>query len=284
MSPLSVEPHVTRQIGPCQFWLDAHQLDAVLVSAKVCASTRSLKRKRHGVFSFDRHPTKLHVAKPDQPVWSPVLKRVRIGICIPENRPVLTDADRPQFTVGVPQAKGRLPGVYTRAEKFELEDRLQLTIFGRCVVLDAQTRLPDAKVGVTIRGELILESRQLSWPDSIEPVRVVLLELEAHIEHGEAVNLERAPGRRVRSRRSRRLLARCCCYSRSRNTLADRCARGRRPRLLDDADLPLQLIYRFLQQLEPLLELLHFRGRRFGLRGLCSYGLPGDRQKSDCRQ
>src|SRR6185295_7789440 len=131
MSPVPIEPHVTRKVRQVELGLDALKLDAVREQALIAAGAGALECEDHRVLSFERHPAKLYVAKPDQSVWTPVLQRVRICIRISENGPVLPRPEWPQFAVGVAQTERGLSRIHSCAEQLELKLSLQLTILGR---------------------------------------------------------------------------------------------------------------------------------------------------------
>ena len=62
--------------------------------------------------------------------------------------------------------------------------------------LHAEPALADAGEEVAVLAELVLVGRQLGRPHDVEPVRVVLPDLVAHVEHREAVDVHGAASAR----------------------------------------------------------------------------------------
>src|SRR6266850_1112567 len=116
MTPVSVEPHVRRQVGQREPCPNPLQLDAIRSLALVSTSAGSLSCNGYGVLSFQRHPTKLHIAEPCDAIWTPVLVRVREHIGIHEGAPVLAGAEVFQLAPCVPQTESGLSRISTSAE------------------------------------------------------------------------------------------------------------------------------------------------------------------------
>ena len=130
-----------------------------------------------------RRPAELHVPEEHHPVRAPVLDRVREHVGVHERAPGLAGAELPELAPGVAQPERRLPGVDARAEQLELEDRLDLAGARRDEALHAEPALAHAGEVVAVLAELVREGRQLGRPHHVEPVRVALLRLVAHVEH-----------------------------------------------------------------------------------------------------
>ena len=116
MAPIAVEPYVRREIGKREPRPYALQLDAVGSAPQVCARARTLQANRYRILSLERHPAKLHIAKPGNSVRTPVLVGVRENIRIDKIAPVLAAAEVAQFSVSVSQAKSSLTGIDASAE------------------------------------------------------------------------------------------------------------------------------------------------------------------------
>src|SRR5262249_18403105 len=89
------------------------------------------------------------------------------------------------------QAKCGLAGINSGAEQFELEPSLEIPELCRGRGLDAESSLTDAEVHIPIRSELIGEGRQFRGPHYVKPVRIVLSEVVAGVEHDEAIQIDR---------------------------------------------------------------------------------------------
>ncbi len=117
----------------------------------------------------------------------------------------------PELAVGMAQADRRLARIDARAEEFELEGGLEIAETRGRAGLHTEASLPDAGEPVPVRAELVLERGQLGRPHHVEPVRVVLIDLVTHVEHGETVDvhgrarfLVLSDGRRARHTRQER--------------------------------------------------------------------------------
>src|ERR1700753_1180518 len=116
---------------------------------------------------------------------------------------------------------------------------------------------------VAARCELVLEGGELGRPYRVEPGGVVLPELVAHVEHGEAVHLASAAGllRVLRRGGGRRFVGGRIGLGRDRLAYGrGRCSARRRflllLRILNGSNLLLQLLDGLLQLLDTLLYLL----------------------------
>ena len=221
VAPVARLAEVRREVGKREASLDVLELDAARVLALVGAGARPLEGDRHARVSVrPRRPAELHVPEEHHAVRAPVLDRVREDVDVHERAPGLARADLTQLAPGVPEPERGLPRVHAGAEQLELEDGLDLADVGRDEALHAEAALADAGEVVAVLAELVLERGQLGRPQDVEPVRVVLLRLIPHVEHGEAVDVQ--PGLRLgrgggslgrrgrRSGRGRRLGARGC--------------------------------------------------------------------------
>src|SRR5512145_1461029 len=114
------------------------------------------------------------------------------------------------------QTESRLTRVDTRAEEFKLEVCLQLSVVCWCCRFHSEAALPDAVIRLSIRSKFVRKRRQLGWTDHVEPVRMVLFELVARVEHCKAINLEGAFALAVVvlwfGGLSRRCFSRCCWF------------------------------------------------------------------------
>ena len=77
------------------------------------------------------------------------------------------------------------------AEQLEFEDGPQRAEIGRRERPDAQSALPHAREGAVVLTEFVLELGQPGEAQGVVPVGVDLLEVVAHVEHREAVDLHR---------------------------------------------------------------------------------------------
>src|SRR5258705_10401852 len=116
MTPVSIEPHVRRQVWDREMWSNALQLDAIRSLAQISTRAWTLRGNGYEVPSLEWHPTKLHIAEPGNSVWSPILVSVREHIGIHEGAPVLAAAELSQLAVCMTEPEGGLSGVNTSPE------------------------------------------------------------------------------------------------------------------------------------------------------------------------
>ena len=102
----------------------------------------------------------------------------------------------------MPQPESGLPSVHSGTEQLELKNRLQLAKLSRNVAIEAQSALPHAGIKISVFTKLVLKGGQFARPHRVKPVRVVLLEIVAAINHGKARYIQVGLGRCVRIRRS----------------------------------------------------------------------------------
>ena len=88
------------------------------------------------------------------------------------------------------QAEGRLTFIHAGPEQFEFEGGPQFAHCRGRESSDAQPRLAHTGERNAVLAKLTVVRRQLVESHRVIPVRIDGLEIDAHVEHGEAIYLE----------------------------------------------------------------------------------------------
>src|SRR5262249_31182271 len=123
-----------------------------------------------------------------------ILQRVGEDVDVHEGAPGLAGSELAQLSVGMAQSERGLPGVNTRTEKFEFEERLQCAQTRLDFGSGTEARLPDTEIRIAVGAELVLPGRELCGSYDVEPVGVHLIEVVTRIHHGETIDLQRRFG------------------------------------------------------------------------------------------
>ena len=112
----------------------------------------------------------------------------------------LPGADLAELAIRMAQAERRLALVHAGPEQFELEGRSELAHCRGREPSHAQPALAYAGERDAVLAKLPVEGGQLVEAHRVEPVRIDGVQVDAHVEHGEAIDLD-GGGLRHRIRR-----------------------------------------------------------------------------------
>lgn len=177
-----------RKVGHRKTRTHASECDTVGIVALVGAGAGAFERDSQARVTLNGHIAYLHVAEKRHPVGSPVLDGIGEHVDVHERAPVLACAEFAQLAIGVAQANGRLAGIDTCAEHFEL--KMGLEFAQRCleVVFHTETRLTNTEEEVAVAAVIIFIDRKFCRTHDIEPFGGNPTSIIAGVHHGETVD------------------------------------------------------------------------------------------------